>query len=199
VTEAMNSESGDGIHHEGHEVHEEESNGFEMKLEMPNRSKRPQRHRRGGFTLMEMLVVIALIGILMVVLASSLIQARNHARRTKSETQLREMITAYITFYNVYGTWPDKSVDGPVTETMLQPLVTTNNTLGLVPAKNSLGLVLLNKTFTTIERAKSTKLHGAVYYLDPWDQPYQMKFGAPTGATNQLAQTLSVFFPNKDR
>jgi hypothetical protein len=100
------------------------------------------------------------------------------------------MITAYITFYNAYGTWPAGSVDGKVTEAMLQPLVTTNNTLGLV---------LLNKTFTTIERDKSTKLHGAVYYLDPWDQPYQMKFGAPTGATNQLAQTISVWFPNKDR
>jgi prepilin-type N-terminal cleavage/methylation domain-containing protein len=190
VTGDKNPDPGDGIHHEGHEVHEEESNGFEMKLEMPNRSKRPQRHRRGGFTLMEMLVVIGIIGILMVVLASSLIQARNHARRTKSETQLREMITAYITFYNAYGTWPAGSVDGKVTKAMLQPLVTTNNTLGLV---------LLNKTFTTIERDKSTKLHGAVYYLDPWDQPYQMKFGAPTGATNQLAQTISVWFPNKDR
>jgi prepilin-type N-terminal cleavage/methylation domain-containing protein len=193
VTEAMNSESGDGIHHEGHEVHEEESNGFEMKLEMPNRSKRPQRHRRGGFTLMEMLVVIALIGILMVVLASSLIQARNHARRTKSETQLREMITAYITYYNAYGDWPGgpSSTYLPVTEEMLKPLITTNNILGLV---------LLKKNFTTIEKEKSKNLHGGiVYYLDPWDQPYQMKFGAPTGDTNQLAQTLSVFFPNKDR
>ena len=144
---------------------------------------------------MEMLVVIGIIGILMVVLASTLIQARNHARRTKSETQLREMITAYITYYNAYGTWPGGlgstgSPEVPVTETMLEPLITTNNILGLV---------LLNKTFTTIERDKSTKLHGAVYFLDPWDQPYQMKFGAPTGTTNQLAQTISVFFPNKDR
>jgi prepilin-type N-terminal cleavage/methylation domain-containing protein len=192
VTGEKNPDPGDGIHHEGHEVHEDERKGFRMKLDKGNSrpSRRPQRHRRGGFTLMEMLVVIGIIGILMVVLASSLMQARNHARRTKSETQLREMITAYITFYNAYGTWPAGSVDGKVTETMLEPLVTTNNILGLV---------LLNKTFTTIERDKSTKLHGAVYYLDPWDQPYQMKFGAPTGATNQLAQTISVWFPNKDR
>jgi prepilin-type N-terminal cleavage/methylation domain-containing protein len=169
-----------------------------MKMDKGNSrpSRRPQRHRRGGFTLMEMLVVIGIIGILMVVLASTLIQARNHARRTKSETQLREMITAYITYYNAYGTWPGGlgSTGSPevlVTETMLEPLVTTNNILGLV---------LLNKTFTTIERDKSKKLHGnIVYYLDPWDQPYRMKFGAPTGATNQLAQTISVFFPNKDR
>jgi prepilin-type N-terminal cleavage/methylation domain-containing protein len=151
--------------------------------------------RRVGFTLVEMLVVMAILGILMGVLGTSLIQARNHARRTKSETQLRELITAYIAFYNAYGEWPAGSGAPdtlvPVTEAMLEPLTTTNNPLGLV---------LLNKTFTTIEKEKSINLHGGiVYYLDPWDQPYQMKFGAPTGTTNQLAQTVSVWFPNKDR
>jgi prepilin-type N-terminal cleavage/methylation domain-containing protein len=165
-----------------------------MKLEMANRSQRPRRQRRGGFTLVEMLVVMLIIGILMGVLASTLIQARNHARRTKSETQLREMIAAYIAYYNAYGEWPVGSggTDDyvPVTEVMLKPLVTTNNILGLI---------LLNKTFTTIEKEKSIKRHGDVYYLDPWDHPYRMKFGAATGATNRIAQTISVWFPNKGR
>jgi hypothetical protein len=126
------------------------------------------------------------------VLGTSLIQARNHARRTKSEAQLREMITAFITYYNAYGEWPAGTggAEVSVTEAMLQPLLTTNNPLGLV---------LLNKTFTTIERDKSQALHGGVYYLDPWNQPYRIKFSANTDTTNPVAQTVSVWFPNKDR
>jgi prepilin-type N-terminal cleavage/methylation domain-containing protein len=187
----MNSESGDGMHHEGHE---EERKGFGMKLEVTNRNRRLRRNERVGFTLVEMLVVITIIGILMGVLGTSLIQARNHARRTKSETQLREMITAFITYYNAYGAWPaglgNSSTEVLVTEAMLEPLVTTNNPLGLV---------LLNKTFTTIEKEKSINLYGGVYYLDPWDQQYRLKTSADDAITNQIAQVISVWFPNKDR
>ena len=207
----MNLESGDGIHHEGHEDHENERKGFvRMKLEIGygngkaracgHTGRRLRQRVRAGFTLIEMLVVIAIIGILMTVLASSLMQAKNHARRTKAETQLREMISAFISYYNAYGAWPEGFSGGDVrvTEALLQPL--------LDPAHedNDLGLVFLNKTFTEIEKARSQRLYpGYVYYLDPWDQPYELTFDAAAlpsgGSTNRIAQTVSVWFPNKDR
>lgn len=161
--------------------------------------RRVHRRHRHAFTLIEMMLVIALSATLMAMLASSLLQARNSARRAKAEAQLREMTTAFIQYYNTYGGWPPnvKDTETPISEAMLLPLIDPNH------GANELGIVFLNKTFTDLERTRSQRLHGGVYYLDPWDQPFQMAFGSAESSgednANKIVQTTSVWFPNRSR
>lgn len=145
------------------------------------------------------MMVIALAATLMAMLTSSLLQARNQGRRAKAEAQLREMVNAFIQYYNTYGEWPPNvsATEAPISEELLQPL------LDPAHGANTLGIVFLNKTFHEVERTRSQRLHGGIYYLDPWNQPYQMAFGtvesAGEGAENRTVQTTSVWFPNKSR
>ncbi len=150
---------------------------------------------RAAFTLIEMMMVIALASILMAMLASSLIQARNHARKTKAEAQLREMASAFIQFYNTYGDWPSGvkgQTDVEISEELLDPLTASDN------GENPLGTIFLNKTFTEVEKEKSRRLHGGVLYLDPWDEPYRMSFQT-VDLNADIVHTVSVWFPNKNR
>ena len=160
--------------------------------------RRAGRARR-AFTLVEMMMVIALAATLMAMLASSLVQARNAARRARAEAQLREMVNAFIQYYNTYGVWPPNvsETEARVSEEMLQPLINPDH------PENKLKIVFLNKTFTEVERQRSGRLHGGVYYLDPWNEPYRMAFGtvesAGAGTENRITHTTSVWFPNKSR
>ena len=163
----------------------------------PRQQSGGSRHR--AFTLIEMMLVIALSATLMAMLASSLVQARNSARKTKAEAQLREMTAAFIQYYNTYHEWPPnvKETESPVSETMLQPLTDPAH------SANPLGIVFLNKTFTEVERLRSKALHGDVYYLDPWGQPFRMAFGIAESSSdddaNKIVHTTSVWFPNRSR
>ncbi len=149
----------------------------------------PQRVPRAAFTLIEMMLVIALASILMAMLASSLIQARNHARKAKAEAELREMVTAFIQYYNTYGEWPSTVAgenDLVITETVLKPLTDPND------EENPLGLVFLNKTFPKTEQEDDN------VYFDPWKEPYRMSFDV-SDLSADIAHTVSVWFPNKNR
>ena len=155
--------------------------------------------RRRGFTLVEMMLVIALAATLMAMLASSLLQARNAARRAKAESELREMVNAFIQYFNTYGEWPPNAPadETDVSEEFLQPLLDPND------GANPLGVVFLNKTFTEIERARSRNKYGKEYYLDPWMVTYKMSFSTAEtsgeGSANKIKHTTSIWFPNNSR
>ena len=65
------------------------------------------RPRRTGFTLVEMLAVIVLIGILMMAAGMSIRKAQHLARVTKAEAECRELVNAMLEYNQrrVADTW----------------------------------------------------------------------------------------------
>ena len=66
--------------------------------------------RVSGFTLLELLVVVAIIGSLMAILVPSLTRARNQARRVKVRAMIRTIDMGLDLFQNDFGHYPSSDV-----------------------------------------------------------------------------------------
>ncbi len=137
---------------------------------------------RGGFSLVEMLTVIAIIGILMGFTGVALAKARELARRTKAEAELREMVAAWLQYHQLYGEFPSDKNNVQTSEELLDPLVNPEN------KDNWRGIVFLNLTLPEQEE----------FFRDPWGTPYQLSFGTRDIPSTTTLRT-TVTFPNRGR
>ena len=82
-------------------------------MKMDNRS---WRRRQEAFTLVELLVVVAIIGILMGLVTVALTQVRNSAKRTQRKSEVQTLRAAVWAYRHEYGDWPGvpPSVPNPV-------------------------------------------------------------------------------------
>ncbi len=68
---------------------------------------------RSGFTLVELLTVIAIIAILMALLFPAVNAAKNAAKKASAKNDLTQLVNAVKSFYNDYGVYPiDPSISG---------------------------------------------------------------------------------------
>ena len=59
-----------------------------------------------GFTLIELMIVVAMLGLLMGTAATGMAQARRQAKITKAHTELRELVNAWLAYEQSFGDFP---------------------------------------------------------------------------------------------
>jgi prepilin-type N-terminal cleavage/methylation domain-containing protein len=69
------------------------------------------RHRRGGFTLIEMLIVILIIAILAMLVMPRMLAARRHAKEVQLAGNLKQLRDSIERFEATTGAWPPALMD----------------------------------------------------------------------------------------
>jgi len=70
-----------------------------------------RRRQAAAFTLMEMLVVMAVIGILMGLLFPALMGARERAKLTRARSEIQTVQEAWLAYWATYTNFPAKSIE----------------------------------------------------------------------------------------
>jgi prepilin-type N-terminal cleavage/methylation domain-containing protein len=115
-----------------------------FKMNHPNRQKRPSRR---GFTLVELLVVIGIIGVLVAILIPVITKVRLSANNAATQNQMMQISHAIQNYYNDYQAYPgataDKDFNTPAAELATDPNLGINN---FVTSTESLVLALMGGT-----------------------------------------------------
>jgi len=107
--------------------------------------------KRKAFTLIEMIVVIAIIAMLVGLLFPAIGQAIRVARRARAKTEVTNLHTAFRAYYAEFGRWPTNLMDS---------IQITTNTFA-----NSRGITFYDYSLKDVDLLTG-------YYQDPWRRSY---------------------------
>ena len=160
-----------------------------MKLETGNRETESRLRFALGtrdsmaFTLIEMLVVLGMLGILMGVAFSGIGQARSQARIAKANSEVRELLNAWLSYEAAWDDWPI-TVNG-------DNLDADTGNLKELMGGNEEKVVYLHAQL----------VNGA--FRDPWGTPYRFRLldQSKSSNANKTKESFgaSITFPNRDR
>ena len=121
-----------------------------------------------AFTLIELLIVIAIIGILMSLLFPAVNSAIDSARKAQAKNDVTQIATAVVAYETEYGRLPGtNAVGAPLGSPVLAALMGSN-----VSSLNPRQIVFLE--VNTAKRGKSGITNNL--FVDPWGSPYQIAY-----------------------
>lgn len=77
-----------------------------------------RRQAAAAFTLMELLVVMAVIVVLIGLLFPALMGARERSKITRARSEIQTLQEAWLAYWNTYGKWPDSMPAAPTAAEM---------------------------------------------------------------------------------
>lgn len=132
--------------------------------------------RKKGFTLIELLVVIAIIAILAAILFPVFARAREQARKSNCQNNLKSCAVALQLYYGDYdGTLPSSAISGATA-----PSATFSSTLGNVPPRDTDSLTtwpmvlyghMKNKDIIFCPSDSATAADGTTTKVSYWYKP----------------------------
>ena len=141
-----------------------------------------------GFTLVELIVVIAMIAILMGAMTSAVTSANRRSRLARAETEAQELTKAIL----AYANYAD---DGSLSE--------FGDLDGADANESNLKYVLgkVNKNGAPVPVLYNASVSQGGVLLDPWGHPYKItvKKGTPVSPASVPTMKVGLFYPNWHR
>jgi len=140
------------------------------------------KNRKDGFTLLEMLTVLGILGLMMATAFTGLSHAQRQGRIAKAQTEVRQIVSAWFAYEAANDDWPaNMPEDGA-------PVDADYTTLGELLGRGGENRVYLN---AQLQNGK---------FLDPWGRPYRLKITRQADVPD-ISDTFSaaITFPNRNR
>ena len=144
---------------------------------------RTDNRRASGFSLLEMMLVVAVIGILMGMLGASAYAARQRTYVTLAQAEAQQVATAFKSYWLAKDKWPEGFGSG---WTKL-----TRKNLSILMGGDSDGIVYLDVPPDRFEGDEDN-----AYFLDPWGHPYEVSIESIDSTIVSDTLEGAVTFPN---
>lgn len=140
---------------------------------------------RGGFSLIELLVVISIIAILMALLFPAFTGVHDQAKRTQAKNDMVQIVTAVNAFYTEYGQYPCDAQSGNDGDDFFAADDNANNTLfdilrgdptnGNVQTYNPKAIAFFQPTIAKDLASPRSGIGGNGKLYDPWGNCYRVR------------------------